>query len=187
MSFSVTFTLMSFSNLRNLLSILKSIVNNISHRHCIMNLCLIFHSQKNIWCSWILHDDSWFQNISIFLNNILSLIFVFTQCKRDRNFRCIKFLQKCRLDNLLSIINEIIKGISKYFVASYVFFCNSISHSHRQTPPIFVINRSTYSFLLYFHVTIDFTMLAFYQIMPYFSTVFIRRHSIFFEYLFAVC
>ena len=90
----------------NLLAILERIINDIANRHCIVNIGLVFDTQKDVSRFAILLDDRRFQHITVFLHRIIRLVSVLVlRAKRQRYFCCVQFLQLRRINNCLTAVN----------------------------------------------------------------------------------
>ena len=112
----------------NLLAILERIINDIANRHCIVNIGLVFDTQKDVSRFAILLDDRRFQHITVFLHRIIRLGSILVlRTKRQSYFCCIQFLQLCRIDNCFTTVNQIVKCICKYSIFFHIGFCDRIS------------------------------------------------------------
>ena len=60
-----------------LFAILKSIVDDVSDWHCIVDIRLVLDAQQNICRFIVLFDDCRFQHITVFLNRFLRLLSIF--------------------------------------------------------------------------------------------------------------
>lgn len=57
------------------------------------------------------------------------LFYTFFSAIRDLYLTCIKFLQTFRIDNLLSAIYKVVKGIGKNHILPHIFCCDCIFYS----------------------------------------------------------
>ena len=114
--------------IRNLLTILERIINNVAYRHCIVDIRLVFDTQKDISRFVILLNYCRFQHIAVFLYRISCLVSVLVlRTKRQCYFCCVQFLQLRRINNCLTAINQIVECIRKHGIFFHVGFCDRIS------------------------------------------------------------
>ena len=165
------FVLMLRGSIGNLLIILHGIIQHISNRHRIMDLCLILYPQKHIGRFPIFHNDCLFHKVTVFLYCLrfgcvvifiifsifcIFIIFSIFLIQKYRYLSGIQLSQLIRLNLLLTIIHKVVECICEYFVFSYVSLCNCICCSYVVHSPYSVQRHPDGKCLRHLHSSIKY-------------------------------